>query len=170
MPEDRPRPDPTDEDPFSPTWRFKDDVEAAWLDGEGEDAARMREADERDLAGVLPRLLRGPVMPDPTMSDDERVLLEHRWAVRVNLPTDANHAAQVARRLVDVAAYAGVEVPAEFGRAVELLERFAQAVSRQVEAERAELERSDLDSAHFQRELERPERQARRERSPGGHP
>jgi hypothetical protein len=109
------------------------------------------------------------MMPDPTMSDDERALLEHRWAVRVNLPTDANHAAQVARRTVDVAAYAGVEVPDEFGRAVELLERFALAVSRQVEAERAEQERSDLDSAHFQRQLERARRE-RRERGAGGHP
>src|SRR6266508_5008200 len=103
-------------------------------------------------------------MADPRMGDDERVLLEHRWAVRVNLPTDANHAAQVARRLVDVAAYAGVEVPDEFARAVELLERFAQAVSRQVEAERAELQRRGVDDATFQRELERAARELRRKR------
>jgi hypothetical protein len=109
------------------------------------------------------------MMPDP-MSDDERALLEHRWAVRVNLPTDANHAAQVARRLVGVAAYTGVEVPDEFGRAVELLERFALAVSRQVEAERAELERRGGDAATYQRELERAVRELRRERGPGGHP
>jgi hypothetical protein len=111
-------------------------------------------------------------MTDPTMSDDERVLLEHRWAVRVNLPTDANHAARVARRLVDVAAYAGVEVPDEFARAVKLLERFSQAVSRQVAAERAELEKHSgaVDRATFQRELERAARELRRERGPGGHP
>jgi hypothetical protein len=32
----------------------------------------------------LSRLL-GGVMPDP-MTDEERALLEHRWAVRVSLP------------------------------------------------------------------------------------
>jgi len=95
-------------------------------------------------------------MADPTMTEDERALLEHRWAVQANLPTDANHAAQVARRLIDVAAYAGVEVPDEFGRAVEVLERFALAVSRQVGADRAELERRGVDAATYQRELERP--------------
>jgi hypothetical protein len=30
-------------------------------------------------------------MPDP-MTDDERALLEHRWAVRVSLPSQASHA------------------------------------------------------------------------------
>ena len=108
-------------------------------------------------------------MDDP-MTDDERVLLEHRWAVRVNLPTDANHVARLACRLVDVAAYACVEMPGEFSRAVELLERLASAVSRQVEAERAELERRGGDSAIFQRQLEQAGRESRPESGPPGHP
>jgi hypothetical protein len=109
-------------------------------------------------------------MADPTMSGDERVLLEHRWAVRVNLPTDANHAAQVARRLVDVAAYASVAVSDEFVGAVELLERLAAAISRQVQAERAELERRGVDAATYQRELERAAWQARQEHEAGEPP
>jgi hypothetical protein len=78
-------------------------------------------------------------MTDP-MTEDERTLLEHRWAMRVNLPTDARYAAHIARRLVDVAAYAGVAVPGDFVRAGEVLKRLAAAISRQVEAERAELQ------------------------------
>ncbi len=50
-------------------------------------------------------------MPDP-MTDEERALLEHRWAVRVDLPGQASHAAQVARRLVDAAAAAHLDAPA----------------------------------------------------------
>jgi hypothetical protein len=47
------------------------------------------------------------------MSDAERVLLEHRWAVRVNLPSDVMHAARTARRALDVAAYARLELPGQ---------------------------------------------------------
>lgn len=93
------------------------------------------------------------------MTEDERVLLEHRWAVRVNLPTDANHVAASARRLLDVAAYARLEVPGEFTRAVELLERLAAAISRQVEQERAQRVLSGMEDAHIQRELERGQQQ-----------
>ena len=50
-------------------------------------------------------------MSDP-MTDEERALLEHRWAVRVDLPGQASHAAQVARRLVDAAADAHLDAPA----------------------------------------------------------
>jgi hypothetical protein len=94
-------------------------------------------------------------MNEQPMSDAERTLAEHRWAVRVNLPTDARHAAQLARRLVGVATYCHVPVSAEVLGAVEILEQWAGEVSRQVDAERAELERSGLDDATFQRHLER---------------
>jgi len=109
-------------------------------------------------------------MADPTMSDDERVLLEHRWAVRVNLPTDARHAATIALRLLDVVRYAGLAVPPEVKTAAVRLQQFAGEVERQVTADRAELERSGMDDAHFQRELERAARKFQRERGPGGHP
>jgi hypothetical protein len=89
------------------------------------------------------------------MTDDERALLEHRWAVRVNLPTDARHAATIALRLLDVVRYAGLAVPAEVKRAAVKLEEFAAAVSRQVEQERAQRVLSGMDDARFQRELER---------------
>jgi hypothetical protein len=60
-------------------------------------------------------------MSDP-ISDEERALLEHRWAVLVDLPGQASHAAQVARRLVDDAADAHLDAPAVVVRAVEALE------------------------------------------------
>jgi hypothetical protein len=75
-------------------------------------------------------------MPDP-MTDDERALLEHRWAVRVGLPGQASHAAQVARRLVDAAADAHLDAPAVVVRAAEALEGYAVAVHERVQAERA---------------------------------
>jgi hypothetical protein len=94
-------------------------------------------------------------MTDQRMTDDERALLEHRWAVRVNAPTDAHHVATLALRLLDVARYAGLAVPAEIRRATVELEAFASEVERQVAADRAELERSGRDVAGFQRALER---------------
>ena len=90
-------------------------------------------------------------MPDP-MSDEERALLEHRWAVRVDLPGQASHAAQVARRLVDAAADAHLDAPAVVVRAVEALEGYAVAVHERVAAE---LQRRGVDAATFQRDLER---------------
>jgi hypothetical protein len=96
-------------------------------------------------------------MPDP-MTDEERALLEHRWAVRVSLPGQASHAAQVARRLVDAAADAHLDAPAVVVRAVEALAGYAVAVHERVTAERADLERRGVDAATFQQDLERSTR------------
>jgi len=94
-------------------------------------------------------------MAHEDLTADQRVLAEHRWAVRLNLPTDAAHAARTARWVSQQAAYAGVPVPADVVEAVELLEWFAGEVSRQVEHERAQRVLSGMDDARFQRELER---------------
>jgi len=94
-------------------------------------------------------------MAHEDLTADQRVLLEHRWAVRVNLPTDAAHAARTARWVSQQAAYAGLAVPADVVEAVELLEWYAGEVSRQVEQERAQRVLSGMDDARFQRELER---------------
>jgi hypothetical protein len=74
------------------------------------------------------------------MTDAERDLLEHRWAVRVNLPTDANHAARTARWLGDHASYARLPAPAveELEQAAELLEAAAFSIASGVQAEREE--------------------------------
>jgi hypothetical protein len=93
-------------------------------------------------------------MSDP-ISDEERALLEHRWAVLVDLPGQASHAAQVARRLVDDAAPAHLDAPAVVVRAVEALEGYAVAVHERVAAEQAELQRRGVGAATFQRDLER---------------
>jgi hypothetical protein len=95
------------------------------------------------------------VSADQPMTGDERALLEHRWATRVNAPTDARHAATLALRLLDVAGYAGLAVPDQVRRAAVELEAFAADVERQVDVDRAELERSGRDAASFQRALER---------------
>jgi hypothetical protein len=94
-------------------------------------------------------------MAHEDLTEDERALLGHRWAVRVNLPTDARHAATIALRLLDVVRYAGLVVPAEVRRAAVKLEEFAGEVERQVAADRARRALSGMDDAHFQRELER---------------
>jgi len=93
-------------------------------------------------------------MPEP-MTDDERALLEHRWAVRVDLPGQASHAAQVARRLVDAAADAHLDAPAVVVRAVAALEGYAVAIHEGMEGERGELQRRGVDTATFQPDLER---------------
>jgi hypothetical protein len=92
---------------------------------------------------------------DQPMTDDQRVLLAHRWAVRVNLPTDAGHVAALARRLVGVARYAAM--PTKVVEGCERAATHAEAVAAagRVDAERAELARSGLDTASFQREVER---------------
>jgi hypothetical protein len=94
---------------------------------------------------------------DQPMTDDERALLEHRWAVRVNLPTDAGHVAALARRLVGVARYAAMPTATveRCERAAEQTEAVAAAIAGRVGAERDELARSGLDIARFQREVER---------------
>ena len=91
------------------------------------------------------------------MTDDERALLEHRWAVRVNLPTDVMHAAQIARRALEVAAYARLGLPGQDAvvQAVETLEGWAVAIDQRVKADRAQRVLSGIDDAHFQQELER---------------
>jgi hypothetical protein len=93
-------------------------------------------------------------MTDQPMSDDERALAEHRWAVRVNLPTDLAHVAALARRAVASARYASLTIPADVDAVVDLLEWWATQVAGQVDSERAELARSGLDAAEHQRHLE----------------
>jgi hypothetical protein len=91
------------------------------------------------------------------MTYDERILLEHRWAVRANLPTDAGHVAALARRLVGVARYASMptETVERCERAAEQTEAAAATIAGHVGAERDELARSGLDTASFQKEVER---------------
>jgi hypothetical protein len=97
-------------------------------------------------------------MTDQPMIEAERALIAHPWAVRVNLPTDLKHAAQLARRALDVAAYARLDAPQAVARAVEVLEGWAVAVDQRVKVEGGELARSDLDAASYQRRLERSQR------------
>jgi hypothetical protein len=89
------------------------------------------------------------------ITDAQRALLEHRWAVRVNLPSDVMHAARTARRAVDVAAYARLDAPEVVTRAVEVLEGWAIAVDQRVKTERAQRVLFGMDDAGFQRQLER---------------
>jgi len=91
------------------------------------------------------------------MTEAQRALAAHRWAVRVNLPTDARHAAQTARWALDQAAYARLELPGQdaVAGAVEVLEGWAVAVHERVKAERAQRVLSGMDEGRFQRELER---------------
>jgi hypothetical protein len=65
---------------------------------------------------------------DQPMTDDERTLLEHCWAVRVNLPADVAYAARTARWLVDHASYAWLPAASveRLEQAAELLERGQQ--------------------------------------------
>jgi len=96
-------------------------------------------------------------MAHQDMTEAQRVLAEHRWAVRVNLPNDAAHAAQTARWLADQASYA--RMPAalveRIGQAAELLEAAASAIAGRLTAEQQERERLDLTAAAYQRRLER---------------
>jgi hypothetical protein len=95
---------------------------------------------------------------EPDMSDAERVLLEHRAAVRVNLATDpgeVGHAARMLHHAIDTAAYARVATPPEVLAAAELVDRWAAVVREQVAAEQAERERTGQDRASFQHALER---------------
>jgi hypothetical protein len=93
-------------------------------------------------------------MTDQPITPDQRVLLEHRWAVRVNLPTDLHHVAALAGRAVASARYASLPVQEDLDEAVELLERWAVQVAGQIDTERTALARSGLDVASFQRQLE----------------
>jgi hypothetical protein len=73
-------------------------------------------------------------MNESSMTDAERVLLEHRWAARTNLPTDATHAARTARWLVDHASYA--RMPAalveRLEQAAEILEAAAFSITGRI--------------------------------------
>jgi hypothetical protein len=91
---------------------------------------------------------------DP-MTDDERVLLEHRAAVRANLPTDAAHAAATAQRLVGVCRYAALPVPRDVERAADTLAWCARFIADQLTREQVEREQLGLDAATYQRRLER---------------
>ncbi len=91
------------------------------------------------------------------MTDAERAPLEHRWAVRVNLPGDANHAARTASWLAVRAAYARMPAPLveRLEQAAELLEAAAFSITGRIQAEGEERERLDLTAAAYQRRLER---------------
>jgi hypothetical protein len=91
---------------------------------------------------------------DPT-TDDQRVLAEHRWAVRVNLPTDLGHVAALARRAVAAARYASLQVPVDVDAVVDLLEWWATQVAGLIDTERTALARSGMDAASYQLKLER---------------
>ncbi len=91
------------------------------------------------------------------MTDAQRALLEHRAAVRVNLPADAAHAARTARWLAQQADYARLPAPTveRIGQAAEILEATAAQVAGRLEAEGVERARLDLTAAAYQRRLER---------------
>ncbi len=96
-------------------------------------------------------------MTHEDMTADQRVLLEHRAAVRVNLPGDANHAARTARWLAGQAAYARMPgaLVERLEQAAELLEAAAFSIAGRIQAEGEERERLDLTAAAYQRRLER---------------
>jgi hypothetical protein len=91
------------------------------------------------------------------MTDAERALLEHRSVVRVNLPSDANHAARTARWLAGQAGYARMPgaLVERLEQAAEILEAEAFSIAGRVQAEGEERERLDLTTAAYQRRLER---------------
>jgi hypothetical protein len=96
-------------------------------------------------------------MAHEDLTEAQRVLLEHRWAVRVNLPGDAQHAARTARWLAGQAGYARLPgaLVERIGQAAELLEAAAFSIAGRVQAEGEERERLDLTTAAYQRRLER---------------
>jgi hypothetical protein len=99
-----------------------------------------------------------PHNPEPEMTKAERVLLEHRAAVRVNLatdPGDLGHAARTLHHAIDTATYACVATPPEVLAAAAVVDRWATCVRAQVAAEQAQRERTGQDQASFQRALER---------------
>jgi hypothetical protein len=99
-----------------------------------------------------------PHNPEPEMTKAERVLLEHRAAVRVNLGTDpgeVGHAARTLHYAIDTATYACVATPPEVLAAAAVVDRWAACVRAQVAAEQAQRERTGQDLASFQRAIER---------------
>jgi hypothetical protein len=89
-----------------------------------------------------------------TMTDNERVLLLHRWAIRVNLRADAARAAEASRHLVASAREAALPVPAEVEQAADTLAWCARFIAGQLEREQVERDRLGLDVAAYQRRLE----------------
>jgi len=89
------------------------------------------------------------------MTAAERSLLERRWAARLGLPGDATLAAAAARRLLEVARLVGVELPVDVEGAVGVLERVARTTGQQVGRDQRAQQRSGLDAAGYQRQLER---------------
>ncbi len=96
-------------------------------------------------------------MAQEDMTADQRVLLEHRAAVRVNLPNDATHAARTARWLAGQASYARLPgaLVERLEQAAEQLEAAAFSIVGRIQAEGEERERLDLTTAAYQRRLER---------------
>jgi hypothetical protein len=93
--------------------------------------------------------------PQRPMNATERMLLEHRAAVRVNLPGQLAHAAQTVAASIGAAVYASVAVPAEVRRAAETLTGWASRTAALVDREEAERERAGADRATWQRQIER---------------
>jgi hypothetical protein len=100
-------------------------------------------------------------MAHEDLTEARRALLEHRAAVRSNLPSDANHAARTARWLAGQASYARMPAPLveRLEQAAELLEAAAFSITGRVQAEGEERERLDLTAAAYQHRLERDQQQ-----------
>lgn len=79
-----------------------------------------------------------PQPPEAGMSDAERMLTEHRAAVRANLATDTTHAARTLRHAIERATYAHVRIPAEVLAAAAAVDRWASVVTQFLAAEKAE--------------------------------
>jgi hypothetical protein len=89
------------------------------------------------------------------MTEAERVLLEHRAAVRVNLPDHARHAAETVRNALNTASYASLPPPPDVLTAAETVERWANDVNAQVERDRSIRQRTGASEAAYQRAIER---------------
>jgi hypothetical protein len=92
---------------------------------------------------------------DTEMTEAERVLLEHRAAVRVNLPTHARHAAQTVRHALNTASYASLPPPPEVLTAAETVARWANEVCAQVEHDLYIRQRTGASAAAYQQAIER---------------
>jgi hypothetical protein len=94
------------------------------------------------------------------MTDAERVLLEHRAAVRVNLPDHARHAAETIRNALSTATYASMSPPPEVLAAALAVERWARDVRDQVQRDRHIRQRTGASEAAYQRAIERAQARA----------
>ena len=89
------------------------------------------------------------------MTAVERAQLERRWTARLGLPGDAALAATAARRLLAACRLVDVAVPVDVEHATEILERVARTTGQQVGRDQRAQQRSGLDAAGYQRQLER---------------